>query len=107
MMWMILTSMVTGTIGEIMCKRMSSDPRTVYWLYPIVLICWGVCGPLLWTNIYKTRGLAEGAILYNVLQLVLVGFVGIVLFKEPLTPRFILGTALAAAAIYVMQGGTK
>ena len=99
----MIVALILGCLGEIACKRASSGGFWAPYYQLAACICWGVIGPFIWIHVYKTYKLSTMAVTYNLFQVIILCVVGVVLFKEPLTARLVIGAALAVIAIYIMQ----
>jgi len=99
MIWLIFGGTIL-TVGDIFFKYWTKNPKT--WLY-IVGIAIYLVGLTFLVQSFKTQNIAVASAVFVIINIVTLGLVSWLFFKEPLTTLQIIGIAIAIIAILILE----
>ncbi len=98
--WLLLSVMFFG-MGEYLSKKFALEPSI--WLAMTIVPMYAL-GSLAWLPaIYKGQNLSTVGTIWNLLSLIITLIVGMVIFKEAITPMQYVGIGFAMVAIVLMS----
>lgn len=99
-LWLLLSASLFG-VGEYVSKKWALDPTVKL---GCVLVSMYALGSLAWMPaIYKGQSLSVVGSIWNLLSFGLTLFVGLVIFKETLSPHQWVGLVFALVAIILLS----
>ena len=98
---MIILAIVCS-VGDALFKK-ASEHESPYltWWFLVGSVIYGLCG-FSWVVVLKTNKLAVAGLVFSVAWSLALIALGILMFRETLSPREIAGLALGLGAIYLL-----
>ena len=84
------------------CIKISILKNNLIWMV-IPVISWGVICPILWYYIYQDNSITKTLVVFHPITMISLSLIGIFVFNEPITFKFILGLILAISAILIIE----
>ena len=101
-MWILLITTLVAVCPTLLIKKYLDSSESNLLLFILALILYVVLA-FCYLTLYKDNELSKTFTLLHVCEILLVTFIGVVFFKDQLTPRIVIGTILGIIAFILLH----
>ncbi|MFA6324664.1 MAG: SMR family transporter [Candidatus Paceibacterota bacterium] len=88
------------TIGDIFFKYWTKNPKISFYIIGIIIY---LVGLMFLVQSFKTQNIAVASAIFVIINIITLGIVSWIFFKEPLSITQIIGIILALIAIFILE----